>query len=102
VDIADLVHAQLEPIQSRPLPEDDSTHLAVGLQGLTRELDAVLVIDHTTWERAQPAAAAFEKRPDVPIRGRRDLQDLYTRHQPIASHYRTLIHRQDSGAIPLP
>jgi hypothetical protein len=83
VDIADLVHAQLEQllleqILLRPLLEDDSTHLAVGLLGLTRELDAVLVIDHTTWERAQPAAAAFEKRPDVPIRGRRDLQDLYT------------------------
>ena len=47
------------------------------LQNLTRELDASLAIDRETCERAQPAAADFEKRGDVSIRGRRDSQDVY-------------------------
>ncbi len=55
----------------------NTTNLAARLQSLTRDLDAMLVIDCTTWERAQPAAAGFEKRPRVPIRGRRETQDLY-------------------------
>jgi adenylate cyclase len=54
-----------------------TTNLAARLQSLTRDLDATLVIDHTTWERAQPAAAGFDKRPDVTIRGRRETQDVY-------------------------
>ncbi len=55
----------------------NTTNLAARLQSLTRDLDASLVIDHATWERAQPAAAGFEKRADVPIRGRRETQDVY-------------------------
>jgi class 3 adenylate cyclase len=55
----------------------NTTNLAARLQSLTRELDASLVIDVLTWERAQPAAQDFEKRPDVPIRGRRESQDVY-------------------------
>jgi class 3 adenylate cyclase len=55
----------------------NTTNLAARLQGLTRELDAALVIDSTTWQRAQPAAAAFEQHPAVPIRGRRETQDVY-------------------------
>jgi class 3 adenylate cyclase len=55
----------------------NTTNLAARLQSLTRDLDAALVIDHATWERAQPAAAGFEKRPDLPIRGRRETQDVY-------------------------
>ncbi len=55
----------------------NTTNLAARLQSLTRDLDAALVIDRTTWERAQPAAAAFEKRSEVPIRGRRETQDVY-------------------------
>ncbi len=55
----------------------NTTNLAARLQSLTRELDTALVIDHATWERAQPASAGFEKRPDVPIRGRRETQDVY-------------------------
>jgi adenylate cyclase len=55
----------------------NTTNLAARLQSLTRTLNASLVIDHATWERAQPAAAGFERRPDVPIRGRRQTQDLY-------------------------
>jgi len=55
----------------------NTTNLAARLQSLTRDLNASVVIDSVTCERAQPAAADFEKRPDVPIRGRRDTQDVY-------------------------
>jgi adenylate cyclase len=55
----------------------NTTNLAARLQSLTRDLDALLVIDRPTWERAQPAAAGFAKRPDVPIRGRRETEDVY-------------------------
>ncbi len=55
----------------------NTTNLAARLQSLTRELDASLVIDHGTWERAENAATDFEKRTDVPIRGRRETQDVY-------------------------
>ncbi len=63
----------------------NTTNLAARLQNLTRDLDAALVIDRATWERAQPAAAAFDKRPDVPIRGRRETQDLYVLAMPASS-----------------
>jgi class 3 adenylate cyclase len=62
----------------------NTTNLAARLQSLTRELDAALVIDGTTWQRAQPAAADFEKRPAVPIRGRRETQDVYVLALPVA------------------
>ena len=55
----------------------NTTNLAARLQSLTRDLDAALVIDNRTWERAQPAAEDFEKHQDVPIRGRRGAQDVY-------------------------
>jgi class 3 adenylate cyclase len=55
----------------------NTTNLAARLQGLTRELDAAVVIDGATWVRAQPAAADFEERAAVPIRGRRETQDVY-------------------------
>jgi adenylate cyclase len=55
----------------------NTTNLAARLQSMTRELDAAVVIDSTTWERAETTAAGFEKRSDVPIRGRRDTQDVY-------------------------
>ena len=63
----------------------NTTNLAARLQSLTRDLDAALVIDHATWERAQPAAADFEKRPDVAIRGRRETQDVYLLAMPAPS-----------------
>ncbi len=63
----------------------NTTNLAARLQSLTRDLDAALLIDHATWERAQPAAAGFEKRPDVPIRGRRATQDVYVLPMPARS-----------------
>jgi adenylate cyclase len=55
----------------------NTTNLAARLQSLTRELDASLVVDGRTWARAQPAASDFEKRTDIPIRGRRETQDVY-------------------------
>jgi class 3 adenylate cyclase len=56
----------------------NTTNLAARLQGLTRELDAAsVVIDATTWERAQSAAAGFAKQADVAIRGRRERLDVY-------------------------
>jgi adenylate cyclase len=55
----------------------NTTNLAARLQGLTRDFGATLIIDRTTWEMAQPTAAGFEKRLDVPIRGRSDAQDLF-------------------------
>ncbi len=55
----------------------NTTNLAARLQSLTRDLDASLVIDGGTWERAQLAAEDFEKRSEVPIRGRRETQDVY-------------------------
>jgi class 3 adenylate cyclase len=55
----------------------NTTNLAARLQTLTRELGASLVIDAGTWERAQTAAQDFEKRPAVPIRGRREARDVY-------------------------
>jgi class 3 adenylate cyclase len=55
----------------------NTTNLAARLQSLTRELGASLLIDTRTWERAQPVAADFEKRSEVPIRGRRETQDVY-------------------------
>ncbi len=63
----------------------NTTNLAARLQSLTRDLDASLVIDRATRERAQPSAADFEKRPDVPIRGRREPQDLYVLPMPAPS-----------------
>ena len=55
----------------------NTTNLAARLQSLTRELDASVVIDRETQQGAQAAAADFEKRADVPIRGRRETQDVY-------------------------
>jgi class 3 adenylate cyclase len=55
----------------------NTTNLAARLQGLTRELDAAVVIDSATWQQAESAAAGFEKRPAVPIRGRRETQDVF-------------------------
>jgi class 3 adenylate cyclase len=55
----------------------NTTNLAARLQSLTRELEASLVIDVATWERAQSAAADFTKKPEIEIRGRRETQDVY-------------------------
>ena len=56
----------------------DVTNLAARLERLTRDLRASLAIDARTWSRGGPAAAGFERRPLVPIRGRSDPQDVYS------------------------
>ena len=48
----------------------NTTNLAARLQGLTRELDAAIVIDALTHERAGHAVAGFERRDGVAVKGR--------------------------------
>ena len=55
----------------------NTTNLASRLQGLTRELDAAMVIDAATRRAAGPAAADLRPSPGVPIRGRRHREDVY-------------------------
>ena len=55
----------------------NTTNLAARLQALTRELGAAIVIDAATQRSAGDAAAGFEHRPQVPIRGRSQREDLY-------------------------
>ncbi len=60
----------VEALAQQPHPSGDGT--------------SALVIDPGTWGRAQPGAEDFEKRPDVPIRGRRETQDVYA--LPLRAH----------------
>jgi adenylate cyclase len=55
----------------------DTTNLAARLQGLTRELDAAILIDAATRRNAGDVASNFELRERVPIRGRRQTEDVY-------------------------
>jgi class 3 adenylate cyclase len=55
----------------------DTTNLAARLQGLTRELDAAILIDGATRRSAGDIAADFERRERVSIRGRRQTEDVY-------------------------
>ncbi len=55
----------------------NTTNLAARLQTLTRELQAAITLDATTWSAAGPLAAMFQRRGDVPIRGRRQREDVY-------------------------
>jgi adenylate cyclase len=55
----------------------NTTNLAARLEGLTRTLDAAVVIDEATWSRAGAVGQAFESRPGTPIRGRSQFLDLY-------------------------
>jgi class 3 adenylate cyclase len=55
----------------------DTSNLAARLQGLTRELNAIVVIDAATRAGAGDAAADFERRDAMPIRGRRQTADIY-------------------------
>jgi class 3 adenylate cyclase len=54
----------------------NTTNLAARLQGLTRDLDAAMVIDLATW-RAAGEPPEFERREQVAIRGRSQREDLY-------------------------
>jgi len=55
----------------------NTTNLAARLQSLTRDLDASLVIDHSTWDRAESAAHDFERFPGMTVRGRHEAQAVY-------------------------
>ena len=55
----------------------NTTNLAARLQSLTRQLDAAIVIDKHTREAAGIHAEEFTLRPDLPVRGRRQVPDIY-------------------------
>jgi class 3 adenylate cyclase len=55
----------------------NTPNLAARLQALTRELRAAIAVDAVTWSAAGPLAASFDHRPQVPIRGRRQTEDVY-------------------------
>lgn len=48
----------------------NTTNLAARLESLTRDLDAAIVIDTTTYERVAGAAIDFERHDGIPIKGR--------------------------------
>jgi class 3 adenylate cyclase len=55
----------------------NTTNLAARLEALTRDLDADMVIDETTWQRLDGGRDDFEKRGGMSIRGRSEQQDIY-------------------------
>ncbi len=55
----------------------NTTNLAARLQSLTRDLHAAIVIDAATWVAAAESAADFERHEHMPIRGRRQTEDVY-------------------------
>jgi adenylate cyclase len=55
----------------------NTTNLAARLENLTRELDAAMVIDQSTW-RAAGEPPEFQLREQVAIRGRSQREDLYS------------------------
>ncbi|MDJ0866278.1 MAG: adenylate/guanylate cyclase domain-containing protein [Myxococcota bacterium] len=54
-----------------------TVNLAARLQGLSRELEASVVIDHDTWRRAGPARRGFELRAETRIRGMSRAADVH-------------------------
>jgi len=61
----------------------NTTNLAARLEALTRELGAALVIDAATW-RALPEPEGFRRHPALPIRGRREPEDVYALPQSLS------------------
>jgi class 3 adenylate cyclase len=55
----------------------NTTNLAARLQGMTRELDAAVVMDLATQRAAGDPAADAELRTQIPIRGRSLREDVY-------------------------
>ena len=55
----------------------NTTNLAARMEALTRDLDASVVVDHTTWSAAGTARRGFEVRPETPIRGLARPQDVW-------------------------
>jgi class 3 adenylate cyclase len=56
-----------------------TTNLAARLQQLTRELDAAVVIDLTTWARAGERKTLYERRAATRIRGLTEPRDIWLR-----------------------
>ncbi len=56
----------------------NTTNLAARFQGLTRDLEASIVVDAITFARAGEAAQDFESRGAVQIRGCRELKEVYS------------------------
>lgn len=55
----------------------DTVNVASRLEGKTRDLDAAVVIDGVTFEAAGDAAAGFEPRGGVPVKGRKEEVPVY-------------------------
>jgi len=55
----------------------NTTNRAARFQGLTRELEAAIVLDAATHAASGAAAARFERRERIEIRGRREPEDLW-------------------------
>jgi class 3 adenylate cyclase len=55
----------------------NTTNIAARLESLTRELNAWMVIDDTTWERAGESAADFEPHENVRLKGRSETFTVY-------------------------
>jgi adenylate cyclase len=55
----------------------NTANLAARLQGLSRDLDAAIVIDRSTRAACGEAAARLQCRRNVPIRGRRNTEDVF-------------------------
>jgi adenylate cyclase len=60
----------------------NTSNLAARLQGLTRDLDAAIVIDRSTRAACEEAGVDFELRQNVAVRGWREAHDVYV----LASH----------------
>jgi len=56
----------------------NATNLAARLQTMARDLGAAVVVDARTWARAGTAAADFDRKEGVRVRGRSDPVDVYT------------------------
>jgi adenylate cyclase len=56
----------------------DTSNLAARLQGLTRKLNATIVVDSTTKMMAGTVADDFERHDSMPIRGRRQNEVVYS------------------------
>jgi class 3 adenylate cyclase len=55
----------------------NTTNLAARLQGSTRELDAALVIDETTFDRVRDTEFGFTRHGSQVIRGRSETESVY-------------------------
>ena len=56
----------------------NTTNLAARLQALTRSLDVAIVIDSTTRDAIGVSGGDFEAHPGTEIRGRRQVEDVYS------------------------